>query len=77
MLGLGSVPVELMNEWTNEWSREHWCNDATGKKRKYWQDNLSNCHFVQHTSQMVWLGFEPGIVCMCVVEVVFVISVVD
>ena len=33
MLGLGSVPVGLMNEWTNEWGREYWWNDATGKNR--------------------------------------------
>ena len=30
-LGLVSVPVELMNDWTDEWGREHWWNDATGK----------------------------------------------
>jgi hypothetical protein len=32
----------------------------TGENLKYFEKNLSQCHFVHHTSHMNWPGNEPG-----------------
>ena len=39
---------------------QHWWNDTDRGKLKYWERNLSQCHFVQHKSHMDWLGIEPN-----------------
>ena len=33
-------------------SREHWWNDTDSRKTKYSEKYLSQCHFIDHNSQM-------------------------
>ena len=33
-------------------SVEHWWNDTCRGKRKYWERNVSQCHFMHHKSYM-------------------------
>jgi hypothetical protein len=35
-----------------EMTVEHWWNDTDRGKQKYWERNLSQCHFVHHKSHM-------------------------
>ena len=36
---------------------EQWWNDTDRRKLKYWEKNLSPCHFAHHKSQ--WNGSQP------------------
>jgi hypothetical protein len=38
---------------------EPWWNDTKRGKPKNWPKNMSQWHFVQHKSQIVWVGCEP------------------
>jgi hypothetical protein len=38
---------------------EHWWNDSDGGKLKYWDRNLSQCHFAHHEYLIQWPGIEP------------------
>jgi len=29
-------------------SMEHWWNDTNKERPKYWEENSSQCHFIQH-----------------------------
>ena len=46
-----------------EINTEPWWNDNGREKLKYWEKNLSQCHFVQHKSDMDCLEIEPGLPC--------------
>jgi hypothetical protein len=37
---------------------EHWWNDPDRGKTKYWERNLSTCHFEHHKSHVDWAGKE-------------------
>jgi len=38
---------------------EHWWNNTDRGKRKYWEKNLSQCHFVHHAPHMDCPGTKP------------------
>jgi hypothetical protein len=39
---------------------EHWWNDTDRGKPQYWEENLSECHSIQHKSHMNWHRVETG-----------------
>ena len=42
---------------------EQWWNDTDRGKLKYWERNLTQCHFVRYKSHifyMDWCGIEPA-----------------
>jgi len=40
---------------------EQWWNDTDGGKPKYWEINLSQCHFVHQKYHMDRQGIETGL----------------
>jgi hypothetical protein len=39
---------------------QQWWSDIDRGKSKYWDRNLSQCHFLHHKSHGNWPGIEPG-----------------
>jgi hypothetical protein len=49
VLGEKHYTAWMVDEWM---SMEQWWNDTDRGKLKYWEKNLSKCHFLHHKSQM-------------------------
>jgi hypothetical protein len=41
-------------------SVENWWNDTDRERQKYWERNLTQCHFVQNKPDIDWPGIEPA-----------------
>jgi hypothetical protein len=44
---------------------EQWWNETDRGKLKYWEKNLSYCHFVHHKPHMDWPEIESGLCILC------------
>jgi len=40
---------------------EYWWSDKNGRKPKYSEENLSQCHLAQHMPHVDWSGLQLGI----------------
>jgi hypothetical protein len=50
---LGASPTCHFDESNiKKMSTDDWWNDDTDGRRKYWEKNLSHCHFLHHKSHM-------------------------
>jgi hypothetical protein len=47
-------------------SMEHWWNYIDRGKLKYWERNLSQCHFVHQKRDLKWTGMEPAPATNCI-----------